>query len=87
MIPLPVVLYPYAKEHYPKANADDWVVLGLFFLGGAVFFWLVHNLPCRLQSFIHMRCITSTFDYTSLVLVPLLLAAFRQECGTRSLCD
>lgn len=51
MIPLPVVLYPYAKEHYPKANADDWIVLGLFFLGGAVYFGLSTIYHAFLQSF------------------------------------
>ena len=34
MLVLPAVYYPYAKEHYPKANSDDWIVFGLFFLGG-----------------------------------------------------
>lgn len=40
MIILPIFLYPYAKEHYHSANFDDWIVLGLFFLGGAVCFGL-----------------------------------------------
>ena len=40
MIFLPIFLYPYAKEHYPSANIDDWIVLGLFFLGGALCFGL-----------------------------------------------
>ncbi|KAL8790248.1 MAG: hypothetical protein Q9195_006471 [Heterodermia aff. obscurata] len=31
---LPLISYPYAKEAYPTANTDDWLVLGLFFLGG-----------------------------------------------------
>ena len=40
MIVLPIILYPYAKEHYPAANGDDWTVFGLFFLGGALCFGL-----------------------------------------------
>ena len=40
MIALPILLYPYTKEHYPGANADDWTVFGLFFLGGALCFGL-----------------------------------------------
>jgi adiponectin receptor len=40
MIALPIWLYPYAKENYPEADADDWIVLGLFFLGGASCFAL-----------------------------------------------
>lgn len=34
MIFLPLFLYPYARELYPTADIDDWIVLGLFFLGG-----------------------------------------------------
>ena len=40
MIILPIFLYPYAKEQYPGANGDDWMVLGLFFLGGTICFGL-----------------------------------------------
>lgn len=40
MISLPIFFYPYAKHHCPDANADDWIVFGLFFLGGALFFGL-----------------------------------------------
>ena len=40
MIVLPIFLYPYAKAHYPSADVDDWIVLGLFFLGGALCFGL-----------------------------------------------
>lgn len=40
MLALPVYFYPFAKSHYPDANADDWVIFGLFFLGGAVCFLL-----------------------------------------------
>ena len=40
MILLPIIYYPYAKEHYPKANGDDWTVFALFFLGGALCFGL-----------------------------------------------
>ena len=55
MIALPVVLYPYAKEHYPKANADDWIVLGLFFLGGAVCFGLstIYHAVCNHSHAVH----------------------------------
>lgn len=34
MVVLPAVYYPYAKAQYPTANSDDWMVFGLFFLGG-----------------------------------------------------
>ena len=40
MIALPIRLYPHAKEHYPNADAEDWTVFGLFFLGGASCFAL-----------------------------------------------
>ena len=40
MIILPIFLYPYAKEQYPGADGDDWMVLGLFFLGGTICFGL-----------------------------------------------
>ncbi len=40
MIALPIYFYPYAKEHYPSANSDDWTLFGLFFLGGALCFAL-----------------------------------------------
>ena len=40
MIALPIVLYPYVKMKYSDANGDDWMVLGLFFLGGATCFGL-----------------------------------------------
>ena len=40
MIALPTVYYPYAKEYYPSAGADDWSLFGLFFLGGALCFAL-----------------------------------------------
>ena len=64
MVFLPVVFYPYAKEHYPSADRDDWTVFGLFFLGGALCFGLstsyhtfsnhsheVHNVWLRLDLF------------------------------------
>ena len=40
MITLPAIYYPFAKTHYSKANADDWIVFGLYFLGGALCFGL-----------------------------------------------
>lgn len=40
MIVLPTLYYPYVKRTYPDANADDWIVFGLFFLGGALCFGL-----------------------------------------------
>lgn len=40
MLALPVIYYPSAKERYPTASADDWVLFGLFFLGGALCFAL-----------------------------------------------
>jgi adiponectin receptor len=40
MVALPMVFYPYAKEHYPSANSDDWTLFGLFFVGGALCFAL-----------------------------------------------
>ena len=36
MIALATYYYPYAKEHYPRANVDDWSVFGLYFLGGVI---------------------------------------------------
>lgn len=40
MIVLPIIFYPYAKEHHPNASDDDWAVFGLYFLGGALCFGL-----------------------------------------------
>lgn len=40
MMFLPIILFPNAKEYYPSADGDDWIVLGLFFLGGAICFGL-----------------------------------------------
>jgi Haemolysin-III related len=40
MIALPIVLYPYDKDRYPAAGADDWTVFALFFLTGASYFAL-----------------------------------------------
>lgn len=40
MLAVPIYLRPRAQSHYPTANADDGVIFGLFFLGGAVCFSL-----------------------------------------------
>ena len=40
MIALPILYYPYVRHNYPDANSDDWMVLGLFFLGGTLCFGL-----------------------------------------------
>lgn len=40
MIVLSAYFYPYAKTHYPNAGKDDWIIFGLYFLGGAVCFGL-----------------------------------------------
>lgn len=40
MITLATYCYPYAKDHYPQADADDWCIFGLYFLGGTVCFLL-----------------------------------------------
>lgn len=40
MLALPIYFYPYARDRYPNANADDWTVFGLYFLGGALCFGL-----------------------------------------------
>lgn len=40
MIGLPIFYYSYAKSHYSGADTDDWIVFGLFFLGGALCFGL-----------------------------------------------
>ena len=40
MIALPIYFYPYAKEHYPNADADGWTIFGLYFFGGALCFAL-----------------------------------------------
>ena len=36
MLVLPMYLYPFARTHYPAAGPDDWIIFGLFFLGGAL---------------------------------------------------
>ena len=64
MVALPFFFFPLAKERYSKANADDWTVFGLFFLGGAICFGLstiyhtfsnhshaVHDVYLRLDLF------------------------------------
>ena len=55
MFALPIVLYPYAKEHYPNASADDWAVLGLFFLGGTICFGLstIYHTVCNHSHAVH----------------------------------
>ena len=35
---IPAALYPYPKEHHPEANENDWIVFGLFFLGGIPYY-------------------------------------------------
>ena len=40
MLAVPVYLRPLALSHYPAASADDGVLFGLFFLGGATCFSL-----------------------------------------------
>ncbi|KAL8897214.1 MAG: hypothetical protein Q9192_002693 [Flavoplaca navasiana] len=62
MLALPIYFYPFAKSNYPDANADDWIIFGLYFLGGAICFFLstayhvlsnhshtVHNVYHRLD--------------------------------------
>ena len=46
MLALPVYFYPFAKAHYEEVDADDWIIFGLFFLGGATCF--------ALSTFYHM---------------------------------
>ena len=40
MIALATYYYPWAKEHHPQANIDDWSVFGLYFLGGVTCYLL-----------------------------------------------
>lgn len=40
MLALPVYLYPFARANYQAADKDDWIIFGLYFLGGAVCFLL-----------------------------------------------
>ncbi|KAL8823582.1 MAG: hypothetical protein Q9191_005726 [Dirinaria sp. TL-2023a] len=40
MLFLPAYFYPFAQTHYKDAGADDWIIFGLFFLGGALCFAL-----------------------------------------------
>ena len=40
MTALPIFFYPYFRHNYPAADSDDWIVFGLFFLGGALCFGL-----------------------------------------------
>lgn len=40
MMCLPMLCYPYARSHYLNASTDDWIVFGIFFLGGALCFGL-----------------------------------------------
>lgn len=36
MLVLPMYFYPFASTHYTAAGTDDWIIFGLFFLGGAL---------------------------------------------------
>ena len=62
MLALPIYFYPFATSNYPDANADDWIIFGLYFLGGAICFFLstayhmlfnhshaVHDMDLRLD--------------------------------------
>lgn len=40
MLALPVYFYPYAKANYVGVDSDDWLIFGLYFLGGALCFAL-----------------------------------------------
>ena len=40
MLALPAYFYPFAKTYYQGADTDDWIIFGLYFLGGAVCFGL-----------------------------------------------
>lgn len=40
MLVLPVYFYPFARTHYKDAGTDDWIIFGLYFLGGALCFAL-----------------------------------------------
>lgn len=40
MLTLPAYFYPFAKAHYNEVSTDDWIIFGLFFLGGAICFAL-----------------------------------------------
>ena len=69
MITLPIWLYPYAKEHYPDANADDWTILGLFFLGGASCFALstIYHILANHSQITHDFC--HQLDFIGIIVV------------------
>lgn len=69
MIALPFMLYPYARDKYPTAGADDWIVFALFFLGGASCFALsttYHVLSNHSHS-VHDLC--HQLDYLGIIIV------------------
>lgn len=81
MIILSIICFPYAKGHYPEANVDDWVVFGLFFLGGALCFGLstAYHVVAN-----HSHAVNDTI--TGLICsgsAPLPLAVSHQAYGTR----
>lgn len=55
MLALPLYFYPYAKANYKGVDSDDWMIFGLYFLGGALCFALstgyhtVHDVYLRLD--------------------------------------
>lgn len=55
MLAVPVYLRPLALSHYPAASADDGVIFGLFFLGGAICFSLstAHHLVSSHSHAVH----------------------------------
>jgi adiponectin receptor len=69
MIALPIWLYPYAKEHYPTADADDWTVFLFFFVGGASCFALstTYHVLANHSYTTHNLC--HQLDYLGIIIV------------------
>ena len=40
MLVLPIYFYSFARKHYKDAGTDDWIIFGLYFLGGTICFAL-----------------------------------------------
>jgi adiponectin receptor len=69
MIALPIALYPYSRDRYPTAGADDWIVFALFFLGGASCFTLstIYHVLSNHSHAVHD--ITHQLDYLGIIVV------------------
>jgi adiponectin receptor len=69
MIALPIALYPHARDQYPTAGADDWILFALVFLGGTSCFALstiyhvLSNHSRAVHDFAHQ------LDYLGIIIV------------------